>query len=117
MLRVAASLSLLVALTSTPLRQAEAAADLARSLAAAIEPAGLETPDGGVGDDSGDALVDGSHPSLVVPPLAAVDPPCPPPPRVGAPLDPDQTASLRERVWPPTQPPRLRHAWLQFFLF
>ena len=46
-------LSLLVALTSTPLRIAEAADDLARALAEAGTGENLQEVDGGVGDDSG----------------------------------------------------------------
>ena len=52
MSRMAALLILIAALTGTPLRQAEAAADLCRSLVESVEPAELATPDGGVGDDS-----------------------------------------------------------------
>ena len=117
MLRIAALLSLFVAFTGTPLRQAEAAADFARSLAEALEPAELETPDGGVGDDSGDTVLNGSHASLTAPLPASLDSSLPPPPPVGLYLNPDQTARLRERVWQPTHPPALRHAWLQVFLF
>jgi hypothetical protein len=50
-------LCLLAALTGTPLRQAEAADDLSRALAKLCEPAHIETPDGGVGDDSGEGTL------------------------------------------------------------
>jgi hypothetical protein len=45
-------LSLIAALAGTPLRMAEAASDLAGSLAELDGRAGLEEIDGGVGDDS-----------------------------------------------------------------
>ncbi len=57
MRRVIFVLSMLAALTGTPLRQAEAWSDLARSLAELDSTdANLEEVDGGVGDDSGDAI-------------------------------------------------------------
>jgi len=117
MSRVAALLFLFVILTGTPMRQAEAADDLARSIAESIEPANLESPDGGVGDDSGDTTLNASHASLAVQPLPSFDPLFPPPALVGSHFNPGQIASLRERVWQPTHPPNLRHAWLQVFLF
>ena len=44
---------LIAALSGTPLRQAEAASDLARALADLDASGDVEVPDGGVGDDSG----------------------------------------------------------------
>jgi hypothetical protein len=46
-------LSLIVVLAATPLRLAEAAADLARSLEETGDGWNIEEVDGGVGDDSG----------------------------------------------------------------
>ena len=43
---------LIAALSGTPLRQAEAASDLARALADLDASGDVEVPDGGVGDDS-----------------------------------------------------------------
>ena len=57
MRRVIFVLSLFAALTGTPLRQAEAFSDLARSLSElGGADADLEEVDGGVGDDSGEAI-------------------------------------------------------------
>jgi hypothetical protein len=45
-------LCLIAAISGTPLRQAEAASDLARSLEEPVPGDDIEVPDGGVGDDS-----------------------------------------------------------------
>jgi hypothetical protein len=50
-------LFLVLALAGQPLRHAEAASDLARSLAHLAAGDTIEVPDGGVGDDSGVAVV------------------------------------------------------------
>jgi hypothetical protein len=50
-------LCLIAAMAGTPLRQAEAAGDLARSLAELDDGAVLEEIDGLVGDDAGEAIV------------------------------------------------------------
>ena len=67
-------LSLLAALAGTPLRLAEAAEDLARSLAELGRGVNLEEIDGGVGDDSGAVIkVEVVHhptPDLSTPPVA-----------------------------------------------
>jgi hypothetical protein len=55
--RIFLSLSLIAALSGPLLRQAEGAADLARSLAELGCPALLEEADGGVGDDSGSTIL------------------------------------------------------------
>ncbi len=52
MCRLMFLLALIAALGGTPLRIAEAADDLARSLAELGASAGMEVTDGGVGDDS-----------------------------------------------------------------
>ena len=58
MLRSVALLFLVLALTGQPLRQAEAASDFARSLAHLLAASStIEIPDGGVGDDSGVAVM------------------------------------------------------------
>jgi hypothetical protein len=115
MRRWAFLLSLLAALTGTPLRQAEAASDLARSLAELFQAAGIESPDGGVGDDSGIGTLTASHCSAAEVP-AAPDLDFLPPPATFVPT-PAAVEGLRERVWWPQAPPCLRHAWLQVFRF
>ncbi len=110
-------LSLLAALTGTPLRQAEAAADLSRSLAVLFQPANLEPPDGGVGDDSGVVIATATHIDFAAASLLASEPILLPP-EIGMPcLTPVEAECLRERVWWPSAPPGIRHAWLQIFLF
>jgi hypothetical protein len=49
-------LTLIAALSATPLRQAEAAADFARSLSDSESAANIEVTDGGVGDDRAEAI-------------------------------------------------------------
>jgi hypothetical protein len=111
-------LCLLAALTGTPLRQAEAANDLARSLAELDDGDLIEEVDGGVGDDSGvtvqeaandRALVDASilraTDWLIAPP--ALDQPLP---GVIAGRQGDRAIQLLARS-------SRRHAWLQCFLF
>ena len=49
-------ITLLVALSGTPLRFAEAAEDLARSVAGPVDEGEIEEVDGGVGDESGDVI-------------------------------------------------------------
>jgi hypothetical protein len=117
MSRIAALLSLIAALTGMPLRQAEAAADLSRSLVDLLQPASLEMPDGGVGDDSGDATFPGSNVNLIADFLPSAWPLILPPALITPRFTPDQAEGLRERVWWPTRPPNRRHAWLQHFLF
>jgi hypothetical protein len=99
-----------------PLRQAEAAADLSRSLVELMQPASLEMPDGGVGDDSGVSL-SGSSVNFIVDSLPSVDPPILPPALLAPHVTPDEVEGLWERVWWPPKPPTRRHAWLQIFLF
>src|SRR5690349_10380958 len=99
MSRIAALLSLIAALTGMPLRQAEAAADLSRSLVELLQSASLEIPDGGVGDDSGDACLSGSYVCIIVNPFTFAGPLIPPPVLAAPPFTPDQTEVLRERVW------------------
>jgi hypothetical protein len=114
MRRSAFLLSLLAALTGTPLRQAEAAADLSRLLADSSQ-ADFQVPDGGVGDDSGVGTLAASHGHasdlaadvvlfFLVPPSTFV-------------ATPAADEGLWERVWWPQSPPALRFAWLQTFRF
>lgn len=117
MRRLAALLSLLAALTGTPLRQAEAASDYARAISHRPQPADLQTPDGGVGDDSGVGTLTAMHgdfaaESLLTAGLFIL------PPDLGLPaITPAEAEGLNERVWWPPAPPNIRHAWLQIFRF
>ena len=118
MRHLAKLLCLLAALAGTPLRQAEAADDLARALAKLLEPAHIETPDGRVGDDSGVGTLERANQIMSSPenePLSrAID---------SLPiLNSSQFAehhALRWRnraAWPPCPLGRDR-AWLGVFLF
>ncbi len=117
MWRVAASLSLIAALTGTPLRQAEAASDFARALSHCFQPANLQPPDGGVGDDSGVVTLTAMHADIAAESLLTA---CLfiLPPDFGMPaITPAEAEGLNERVWWPPSPPNIRQAWLQIFLF
>ena len=111
-------LCLLAALSGTPLRQAEAADDLSRALVKFLQPASIETPDGGVGDDScvgtlrpanhvqvsldrGPASWTVASLSLLIPPHFAQH---------------DARRWRQQVAWPPTASSR-DPAWLQVFLF
>ena len=62
--RLAWLLTLIVALTATPLRLAEAADDQSRTLSQLDDEAEIEVIDGGVGDESGESIqTDTGHPS------------------------------------------------------
>ena len=115
MRRVMFVLSVFAALSGTPLRQAEAWNDLARSLAElGCRDANLEEVDGGVGDDSGDAIraIDVNTPVL----LAISD-------ALPALLDPTSPQPTPDRLLPPEETPSPRSglpqrlAMLQRFLF
>jgi hypothetical protein len=113
-------LCLIAALAGSPLRQVEAAGDLARSLAELDGGDVFEAVDGGVGDDAGEtipsairrsytdrmsdspAIDDGPGPSMRAPA----------PPSTGG----DNTRPLRT-TRRPTPPPARRYAWLQAFRF
>lgn len=108
---------LIAALTGTPLRQVEAAEDLARSLAQWAGEHVFEVVDGGVGDDAGDTVLNhGSDDFLALPALSSTlsagwfVPPAPAP--TGAALE---RRSRIDQV--PTAAPGRRWAWLQRFLF
>lgn len=123
--RPAALLCLLIALAAQPLRQAEAASDYARALTHLLAPTDvIEIPDGGVGDDSGDAtLKAGTSPTAVAVWSSACDL-CGalgglPLSFILAPSTPDPLTSRRqteEAVWLPLGACQ-RHAWLQSFRF
>jgi hypothetical protein len=111
-------LSLIVALTGTPLRLMEAAGDLARSLEELGEEGeddgwDIEQADGGVGDDSGEALrADVAH----APDLAATGDLTLSPPDLM--IARTWTCARRERGNParaPAGPPSRRCARLQCF--
>ncbi len=117
MRRLAALLSLIAALTGTPLRQAEAASDYARAVSHQCQPSNLQTPDGGVGDDSGVVTLTAMHGDIAAEISLAA---CLfiLPPDFGLPaITPAEAEGLNERVWWPPAPPNIRHAWLQVFLF
>lgn len=117
MRRLAALMTLIAALTGTPLRQAEAADDLCRSLAELLQAASIEIPDGGVGDDSGLGTLSASHAGGFADPFAAASPLFLPAVPAVSPAAPGAVEALRERVWWPPKPPNRRHAWLQTFRF
>ncbi len=106
-------LCLVAASSGTPLRQAEAADDIARTLAGSGD-SGIEVVAGGVGDDSGETVVDRGGPGHAIadtiPGAALSD---------RAPAVPDRSAASIARTAATPRPrwaPR-RHAWLQRFLF
>lgn len=117
MRRLAVLLSLLAALTGTPLRQAEAAEDFARAFSEWFQPANLQTIDGGVGDDSGVVTLTQMQGDFAANALLVADPFILPP-TLGMPsLSLEEAHALNEQVWWPPAPPTIRHAWLQVFLF
>jgi hypothetical protein len=117
MRRLAALMTLIAALTGTPLRQAEAAADLCRSMLQSPQTANIEIPDGGVGDDSGVGTLSGSLTVSFADPFAWTTPLFLPPVSAVPFATPREVEALREVVWWPPNPPNIRHAWLQTFLF
>jgi hypothetical protein len=117
MRRLAALMTLIAALTGAPLRQAEAADDLCRSVMELFQPASLVTPDGGVGDDSGIGTLSAPHSNGITDPLTSPTPLLLPPVSAGSPAIHGEVEALRELVWWTPNPPNVRHAWLQAFLF
>src|SRR5262245_24842200 len=111
-------LCLLAALTGAPLRQAEAADDLSRSLAELLQPATIEPLDGGVGDDPGVGTLEAAcHDQMAsgrdAEPAAVASLP----PLLTAHFSPREARRRREHApWPPPASNR-HHAWLQLFLF
>lgn len=117
MRRCALLLSLIAALDGTPLRQAEAASDLGRSLAELFEGAGLEPPDGGVGDDAGDALLAAATEHAPgTDTSTSLDLPLLPPPASSV-ITPFDAADRRLRAWWPPAPPGRRQARLHVLRF
>ena len=123
--RLAVVLSLLAVLSGKPLRQAEAASDFARALSHLLDPAeAIEIPDGGVGDDSGVAMLKaGTSHAIAVAWTPAGDPRGTfgslPRSFILAQSPLDLVAFRRqteEAIWLPLGACE-RHAWLQSFLF
>jgi hypothetical protein len=117
MRRLAALMTLIAALTGTPLRQAEAADDFCRSMIELLQSANIEIPDGGVGDDSGVGTLSGPHTGSLADPLTSGVPLLLTPVSARSSVAPGEVDALREVVWWPPNPPNIRHAWLQAFLF
>jgi len=112
-------LCLIAALSGTPLRQAEAANDFARSFGESGQGDVIETIDGGVGDDKEASILkaSGDTHSLVAPILLALAEVCftPAIPVSSLPnVDDRRRAKLSGS--PPVRSDR-RFAWLQCFLF
>ncbi len=111
-------LSLVAILTGTPARQVEAAADLARSMGAALDDdASLGEIDGGVGDDSLEAVethasgfdlaLDLGSPAHPLLDLFAL---------IWLPTPDESAPTPLISAWPP-DPSARRQAWLQRFRF
>jgi hypothetical protein len=109
-------MTLIAALSGTPLRQAEAAADFCRSMMESLQTANIEIPDGGVGDDSGVGTLSAPHTSSLADPHTSA-PLFIPPASAGSAAAPGDVEASRDVVWWPPNPPNVRHAWLQTFLF
>ena len=107
-------LCLVAASSGTPLRQAEAADDIARTLAGSGD-SGIEAVDGGVGDDSGETVVVRGGPGHAI---ADAIPPAPPY-LIAPPPSPIGRGEHRTdgRDAPPPMGSARRHAWLQRLLF
>jgi hypothetical protein len=116
MRRLAALMILIAALTGTPLRQAEAADDLCRAVMELFQPASLEMPDGGVGDDSDIGTLSAMH-SNFADSLTSAAPVLLLPVSARSLATRVDVEALRELVWWTPDPPNARHAWLQAFLF
>jgi hypothetical protein len=105
-------LALLVAFSGTPLRLAEAADDLARSLAGPEDEGEFEAVDGGIGDDSGETVrADVAH--------GSVDSPFDGIPAAFACTAPASLRPLPSAGRPPFRPPAgptRRHVLLERFL-
>jgi hypothetical protein len=113
-------LCLIAAMAGGPLRQAEAAADLERSLAELDGGDVIESVDGGVGDDAGETILDagGRRPAVAMSDLPAIDGiPCPPLSTPAFPsADGDNSCSPRTTRRHAVLRSR-RHAWPQDFRF
>jgi len=112
-------LCLIAALSGTPLRQAEAASDFARSHGEIGQGQAIEIIDGGVGDDSGATIRKAGGDTYPLPATALLAPAA----ALLAPLPPASSLpNLDDRRWAdrfaslPAGSAQ-RHAWLQCFLF
>ena len=109
--------TLVLALGSPPMRLAEAADDLARTVEEIGQGAGVEMIDGGVGDDAGESLRAVSHLELDLfgfSPLGPAEPAS-----FGVVNLPFWLVTLEPGEPPPqvAMPPARRGAWLQRFRF
>jgi hypothetical protein len=113
-------LCLLAALAGSPLRQAEAAGDLARSLAELDGGDVIEAVDGGIGDDAGETIPAASRRACAD---RKSDRPAindGPGPSMCSPASPSTGGDITRPHQPtrqPTSPPARRYAWLQAFRF
>jgi hypothetical protein len=109
-------LCLIAALAGSPLRQAEAAGDLARSLAEMEGGDVIEAVDGRVGDDSGETILKADVSASADAPsgVPAIDCHAGPRPPLAVTFPTLGDASSDPR---PTSDPARRHAWLQDFRF
>jgi hypothetical protein len=113
-------LCLIAAMAGTPLRQAEAAGDLARSLAELDGGDVVEEIDGGVGDDSGETILKPGGPSgslLVFNAPAPEDGPRMVLPPAASPSHRGGGARPADPPSPPISDHLRRRAWLQCLLF
>ncbi len=109
---------LIATLSGTPLRLAEAANDFARCVADRDERQNIETIDGGVGDDSGTAILRTSghqSPDAMAPPAQPDGPVAMLLPIVLPTSAGHQSASVPIAALSPGSVPK--HVWLQRFLF
>jgi hypothetical protein len=119
MRRSAVFLCLLAALTGTPLRQAEAAADFARSLAELTVAVNLEEVDGGVGDDTETATWKPVGPAADSVSISRTSwsELLPQSPRDLIRPTPDRSCHRPGRITERLTTDGQRHAWLQVYLF
>jgi hypothetical protein len=110
-------MTLTAALAGTPLRQAEAADDLCRSVLEMLQTASLDTPDGGVGDDPGIGTLTTPPSNSLVDLLTSIAPLIPSRVLARSPGTRREVEAMRELVWWMPNPPNIRNAWLQAFLF
>lgn len=116
MRRFSRFLCLIAALVGTPLRLAEAAADLERLAGGVVSQGELGEVDGGVGDEPEVGVQGQDGAALHADPLEAGGVVLLPPP-ASVVLNPMEVGCLRERVWWPEDPPARRFAWFQVFRF
>lgn len=112
-------LCLIAALAGSPLRQAEAAGDLARSVAELEGGDVIGTIDGGVGDDAGETILTVGGRTCADPLRAgpAIEPGLGPSPSLVATPPPGPDPRSPHRPGRPIADPARRQAWLQDFRF